>query len=397
MKNGIHHQEEQGKRLAILGSTGSIGCQALEVVRKHPGLFTIEVLAALGNWSLLIEQAREFRPRAVVIAKESLYEKVAGALQDEGIQVYAGLESVKEMAGAGNIDLVLLAVVGSAGLEPALAALEAGNALALANKEALVSGGNLLIKAARKSGAPILPVDSEHSAIFQCLAGERHSAIEKVILTASGGPFRSFSAEALEKVLPEQALQHPNWDMGCKITVDSASLMNKGLELIEARWLFGLDPVQLEVVIHPQSVVHSMVQFTDGSIKAQLGLPDMKLPIMYALSWPARMQSIFPRFSFSDYPRLDFEPADTRRFPNLRIAMEAMQQSGNVPCVMNAANEIAVAAFLQKRIGFMQMPDLLEQVMQKVVYLPDPQLEDILRSDEEARTYAKEILRKLTL
>jgi 1-deoxy-D-xylulose-5-phosphate reductoisomerase len=394
MENRIHQQEQQGKRLAILGSTGSIGRQALEVLRQHPGAFVVEVLAALENWSLLIEQALEFKPRAVVIAREGLYEKVADALRNEQIQVYAGLQSVKEIAGSGNIDLVLLAVVGSAGLEPALAAIEAGTDLALANKESLVSGGSLLMRAAKKSGSAILPVDSEHSAVFQCLRGERHANIEKVILTASGGPFRTFSSGQLEKVSPAQALQHPNWNMGCKISIDSASLMNKGLELIEARWLFGLDPAQLEVVIHPQSIVHSMVQFTDGSIKAQLGLPDMKTPIMYALSWPKRMHSLFPRFSFSDYPRLDFEPADPHRFPNLRIAMQAMQRSGNVPCVMNAANEVAVAAFLQKKLRFMEMPELIEQVIQKVVYIPEPALEDILQSDRQARVYAKELLSK---
>lgn len=385
------------KRIALLGSTGSIGCQALDVVRAHPQEFSVEVLVALNNWKLLVEQAIEFRPRAVVIGKKQLYEKVFSLLDEYDIQVYAGEESVIQIAASGDIDLVLLALVGAAGLRPAMAALEQGTDLALANKEALVVGGPLLMKLARQKGCVILPVDSEHSAIFQCLAGERHQHIEKVILTASGGPFREFSEEELQKVSPEQALKHPNWDMGCKITIDSASLMNKGLELIEARWLFDLRADQLDVIIHPQSVIHSMVQFTDGSIKAQMGLPDMKVPIIYALGWPKRLVSSFERFSFADYPQLGFQAVDLQKFRNLALAFEALKQGGNLPCIMNAANEIAVGAFLKKQIGFMDMPVIIEQVMENMVYSKTESVDDLLADDAEARSRTKELISKYTI
>lgn len=387
-------EEPQNKRIAIFGSTGSIGKQALDVVRAHPGEFDVMILVALSNWKLLVEQAREFRPRAVVIGNEQLFDKVSVLLEDTGVQVYAGEDSVSQIARATDVDLILLALVGAAGLKPAFSAIDQGTDIALANKESLVVGGDLLMQHARRKGSAVLPVDSEHSAIFQCLSGERHKDIEKVILTASGGPFRGYSREELTKVTPEQALNHPNWDMGCKITIDSASLMNKGLELIEAKWLFGLRADQLDVIIHPQSVIHSMVQFGDGSIKAQMGLPDMKIPIMYALSWPGRLNSSFERFTFDRYPELTFEKPDMQKFRNLALAFEALRREGNLACVMNAANEIAVEAFLKKQISFTSIPELIEQVMDKVVYSVAGSVEDLLETDNEARSKAKELIRK---
>ncbi|MBE0641827.1 MAG: 1-deoxy-D-xylulose-5-phosphate reductoisomerase [Bacteroidales bacterium] len=380
------------RRIALLGSTGSIGTQALEVIRAHPDRFSVEVLTASANWKLLVEQAREFRPRAVVIAREALYNQVSEALAPLSIQVYAGEDSVAQIVNSTDIDLVLLALVGASGLHPAINALRAGKDLALANKESLVVGGRLLLAEARLTSSAILPVDSEHSAIFQCLAGESGASVQKVILTASGGPFRTFSMDELRGVTPEQALKHPNWSMGCKISVDSATLMNKGLEMIEAKWLFGLEPARIEVIVHPQSVIHSMVEFTDGSIKAQMGMPDMRGPIMYALSWPERLVSTFPGFSFADYPQLTFEPADPIRFRNLHLAYEAMKQEGNMPCIMNAANEIAVEAFLKRKIGFLDIPDTVEQVMQKVVYIASPGLDDLFGTDREARIRAMELI-----
>jgi 1-deoxy-D-xylulose-5-phosphate reductoisomerase len=385
-------EKKARRRIALLGSTGSIGTQALEVIRAHPDRFSVEVLTASSNWKLLVEQALEFSPRAVVIARESLYPLVRDALSSAPIQVYAGDESVAQIVSSTDIDLVLLAVVGASGLPPALNALREGKDLALANKESLVVGGRLLLAEARRTSSAILPVDSEHSAIFQCLAGEAGNTIHKVILTASGGPFRALSLEELSRVSPEQALKHPNWAMGCKISIDSATLMNKGLEVIEAKWLFGLQPSQIEVVVHPQSVIHSMVEFTDGSIKAQMGLPDMRGPIMYALSWPGRLVSEFPKFSFTDYPSLTFEPVDTLRFRTLRLAFEALRQEGNVACTMNAANEIAVEAFLKRKIGFLDIPDTIEQVMQKVVYIASPSLDDLFATDREARARALETI-----
>jgi len=381
------------KRIAILGSTGSVGTQTLEVIQAYPDLFSAEVLVAFSNWKLLVRQALAVQPRAVVIADAQHYHSVRQALNDTGVQVYAGQESVDQITESTDIDLVVLAMVGAAGLRPALRAAESGKHLALANKESLVVGGAILIETARRNRVRVLPIDSEHSAIFQCLGGERTDTVEKVILTASGGPFRHMTAEQLREVTPAQALKHPNWSMGCKISIDSATLMNKGLELIEARWLFDLRPEQLDVVIHPESVIHSLVQFWDGSVKAQLGLPDMKLPILFALSWPGRVRSSFPRFSFADHPRLNFEAADSAKFRNLALASEALRKEGNLPCVMNAANEVAVDAFLKNRIRFTEIPDCIEQVMSAVVYLPDPDLNALFDSDREARARARDIIK----
>jgi len=373
-----------------MGSTGSIGTQALEVVKAHPGRFSVEVLTAANNWNLLVQQAIAFQPRAVVIAKETHYERVREALSSYPIQVYAGEDSVEQIVSSTDIDMVLLALVGASGLRPALAAIQEGKALALANKESLVVGGALLMEEARRTSALILPVDSEHSAIFQCLAGEPAGSVDHLILTASGGPFLNWDTEALRQVTPEQALRHPNWSMGCKISIDSATLMNKGLEVIEARWLFGMPADRIEVVIHPQSVIHSMVAFVDGSIKAQMGNPDMRGPIMYALGWPERLQTPFPPFRFTDYPQLSFGAVDTLRFPSLVLAYEALRQEGSMPCVMNAANEIAVEAFLKRRIGFHDIAATTEQVMQNMVNIPSPSLDDLFACDREAREKARE-------
>ncbi len=384
---------ESSKRVALLGSTGSIGTQALDVLRAQPGRFVVSALSAQSNADLLIEQAREFRPAAVVIGDESKYAQVREALAGQPeTEVLAGAAALTEVAGRPDTDVVLTAMVGYAGLLPTVAAIKAGHDIALANKETLVVAGQLITELVREHNVRLLPVDSEHSAIFQCLVGEEQNPIEKIILTASGGPFRGRSRAQLAQVTRAQALKHPNWDMGAKITIDSASLMNKGLEVIEAKWLFGLRDEQVEVIVHPQSIIHSLVQFEDGSLKAQLGLPDMKLPIQYALGYPQRLPNEFPRFSFLDYPQLTFEAADTSAFRNLGLAFEAMRRGGNAPCILNAANEIAVAAFLRDEIGFLQMSEVVETSLARVSYLANPTLDDYVATDQETRRVAAELL-----
>jgi len=373
------------KRLAILGSTGSIGTQALEVVLEQKDRFEVEVLTAHRNADLLIEQAIAHQPNVVVIGEESLYNKVFTALDPHHIKVYAGAEALSQVVQMETVDLVLTALVGYAGLIPTLAAIGAGKNIALANKETLVVAGELVTQRAKEKGVNIYPVDSEHSAIFQCLTGEFQNPIEKIVLTASGGPFRGMTREDLLKVTKAQALKHPNWEMGAKITIDSASMMNKGLEVIEAKWLFGLKPEQIEVIVHPQSIVHSLVQFQDGSMKAQLGLPDMKLPIQYAMAYPERLPNNFERFNFLDYPNLSFEQADVKTFRNLQLAYDAMHKGGNAACILNAANEIVVDAFLKEKVGFLQMSDLIEDTLQKCTFVAQPTLEDYIASDAEAR------------
>lgn len=385
---------DQKKNIAILGSTGSIGTQALDVVRFHSDKFQVEVLTAQNNADLLIEQAAEFKPNTVVIGNEDLYDKVNAALDPLDIKVYCGDKALASVAEMDSVDLVLTALVGYAGLLPTIKAIEAGKNIALANKETLVVAGELITKLAMEKGVNIYPVDSEHSAIFQCLVGEFHNPIEKIILTASGGPFRGKSKEELLSVTKAQALKHPNWDMGAKITIDSASLMNKGLEVIEAKWLFGLKAEQIEVIVHPQSIIHSIVQFTDGSMKAQMGLPDMKLPIQYAMGFPERLASDFPRFDFLKYPALTFEQPDTKTFRNLKLAFDALQSGGNVPCVLNAANEVAVAAFLKDEVGFLEMSDVVEQCMAEIDFIKTPSYEDYVSTDELTRIKAKEFINK---
>lgn len=386
----MKHQEK--KHIAILGSTGSIGCQALDVVRNHSDAFAVEVLTAQNNADLLIEQAIFFKPNAVVIGNDEKYQTVRKALEAYPIKVFSGKESIRQVVTMDEIDIVLTAMVGIAGLEPTLEAVNAGKPIALANKETLVVAGNLITEQARNRGINIYPVDSEHSAIFQCLSGEFHNEVEKVYLTASGGPFRGKSRKFLENVKKEDALIHPNWSMGCKITIDSATLMNKGLEVIEAKWLFGLQPEQIEVIVHPQSIIHSMVQFTDGSIKAQMGLPDMKLPILYALSYPNRVQTSFPRFDFANYPSLTFEAPDAENFPCLNLAYEALKKGGNMPCVLNAANEIAVAAFLRDKLTFLKIPEVVEQCMLNLHFISNPNLSDLLETDLETRKFAQKLI-----
>ena len=378
------------KGIAILGSTGSIGTQALDVVREHPGHFQVELLTAGRNADLLIAQALEFKPNAVVIADTPQLDRVKDALFPQGIKVYGGLEAIAQAVTMDGIDVVLTAMVGYAGLRPTLAAIGAGKTIALSNKETLVVAGEPITRAAREAGVNIYPVDSEHSAIFQCLVGEWHNPIEKIVLTASGGPFRGRTREELATVTKAQALKHPNWDMGAKITIDSASLMNKGLEAIEAKWLFSLRPDQIEIVVHPQSIIHSLVQFRDGSMKAQLGLPDMKLPIQYALAFPDRLPTSWPRFDFADYGSLTFEAPDLGTFRNLALALEAMARGGTAPCVLNAANEVAVEAFLQDRIGFLEMSDLIADLMDRVPHVASPDLEALEATDSETRRLAYE-------
>lgn len=388
-------EEINKKRIAILGSSGSIGTQALEVVEEQSHLFQVEVLTVYKNADVLIAQAKKFRPNAVVIVDETKYLKVNDALHDDDIVVYSGVDALEQVVAYKEIDIVLTALVGYAGLKPTIAAINAGKDIALANKETLVVAGELVTNLAREKGVNILPVDSEHSAIFQCLVGEYINPIEKIILTASGGPFRGKSIQELESVTKTQALKHPNWDMGAKITIDSASMMNKGLEVIEAKWLFNLKPEQIEVIVHPQSIVHSLVQFEDGSIKAQVGLPDMKLPIQYAMGFPKRQKNNFTRFNFLNYPELTFEAPDKKTFRNLVIAFKALEKGGNAPCVLNAANEIVVEAFLQDKIGFLQMSDVIERCMQDVAFIDKPDLEDYIKSDKEARTITKRIIDSL--
>jgi len=384
--------KEKKKHIAILGSTGSIGTQALEVIANQKELFEIEVLTAHSNCELLITQAKKFKPNVVVITDQSKYKKVNNALFDLGIKVYAGKEALAEVVEMEDIDLVLTALVGYAGLKPTIRAIKAGKNIALANKETLVVAGCLISLLCKEYGVSIYPVDSEHSALFQCLVGEENNAIEKIYLTASGGPFRGWKKQELSTVKKEQALKHPNWDMGAKITIDSATLMNKGLEVIEAKWLFDLKAEQIEVVVHPQSIIHSAVQFEDGSIKAQLGLPDMKLPIQYALGFPERLKNSFKRFNFLDYPHLTFEKPDRKTFRNLDLAYTAMGKGGNMPCILNAANEIAVAAFLKDEIGFLNMSDLIANCMEKITFVPNPSYEDFVETDKQTRILANKLL-----
>ena len=385
---------KQKTGVAILGSTGSIGTQTLEVLEKHLDRFTVEVLTAGRNAKLLKEQALKFKPNAVVIDDEAQYEELKDALWDLGVKVYLGEEALCQVVEMAEVDIVLTALVGFSGLKPTIAAINAGKHIALANKETLVVAGELVTKLANERGVNIYPVDSEHSAIFQCLAGEFHNPIEKIYLTASGGPFRGKKANELKNIKKEQALRHPNWEMGAKITIDSASLMNKGLEVIEAKWLFNLKNEQIDVIVHPESIIHSIVQFEDGSMKAQMGLPDMKLPIQYALGYPERLKSDFPRFSFKDFRTLNFEDPDLVTFKNLALAFRALEKGGSMPCVLNAANEIAVAAFLKDEIGFLEMSDLVEFTMNSVEFIDKPTLEDYFSLDLESRKVASSFLIK---
>jgi 1-deoxy-D-xylulose-5-phosphate reductoisomerase len=383
-----NQKKTQKKGVAILGSTGSIGTQALEVIEANSAHFNLAVLTANNNAELLIAQAKKHNPNTVVIVNEEKFDLVKKALWEEDIHVYAGEEALAQVVEAQEIDVVLTALVGYAGLKPTLRAIEAGKNIALANKETLVVAGELVTKAAREKGVNIYPVDSEHSAIFQCLAGEFHNKIEKIYLTASGGPFRGKKRDDLLSILPEQALKHPNWDMGAKITIDSATLMNKGLEVIEAKWLFGLKNEQIDVIVHPQSIIHSIVQFEDGSMKAQMGLPDMKLPIQYALTYPDRLKTDFPRFNFMDYPNLTFEQPDRKTFNNLNLAFDAMEIGGTAACALNAANEITVAQFLKKEIGFLQIAEVNEKVMRNINVVQCPGIQDYVDVDNEARKLA---------
>jgi 1-deoxy-D-xylulose-5-phosphate reductoisomerase len=382
------------KNIAILGSTGSIGTQALDVIKENPDRFTVTVLTAQNNLDLLVKQALEFRPEKVVITDERKLAELKSALAGTGIEAFGGENALNEVVTSEKIDIVLTAVVGFCGLRPTLAAIKAGKDIALANKETLVVAGELITSLAKKHDVRILPVDSEHSAIFQCLAGEEQNPIEKIYLTASGGPFRGRKSDFLATVTKNEALKHPNWVMGAKITVDSATLMNKGLEVIEAKWLFDLAPSQIEVIVHPQSIIHSIVQFEDGSMKAQMGLPDMKLPIQYALGHPQRINNSFPRFNFINYPQLTFEQPDTNTFRNLDLAFEALRKGGNMPCVVNAANEVVVAEFLNERIGFLQMSEVIERCLERVSFINNPSLEDYIETDKETRAYAHQLVTK---
>jgi len=380
------------KRIAILGSTGSIGTQTLEVVDNNPHLFEIESLTAYRNHTLLIEQAYKYVPKNVAIADEKKYPKVKSALSGLPIKVSAGNESLNEAVSLDSVDMVVSSLVGFAGLMPTITALENGKDIALANKETLVVAGEMITHLAKKKNAKLYPIDSEHSAIFQCLTGEKGNKIEKIYLTASGGPFRGKTLDELKSVTSEEALCHPNWCMGNKVTIDSASLMNKGLEAIEAKWLFDLEPNQVDVIIHPQSIIHSIVQFEDGSMKAQMGLPDMKLPIQFALTYPARIKTDFERFNFLDYPSLTFEKPDLDKFRNLAIAFDAMKKGGNVPCIMNAANEIVVEAFLLEKVNFLEMPEIIQRVIENISYIANPSFEELLNTNSETRKYTENII-----
>lgn len=382
------------KKIAILGATGSIGTQALSVIREHRELFDVEVLTAATNAVLLIEQAMEFLPKVVVIVDKGKYAMVADALRLQGIAVLSGEQALEEVVQRPLIDIVLTALVGFVGLKPTIAAIQSGKNIALANKETLVVAGELIMNLAKKHEVTILPVDSEHSAIYQCLVGEAESTLDKVYLTASGGPFRGKDVAFLSTITKKEALMHPNWVMGQKITIDSASLMNKGLEVIEAKWLFGLDADQIEVVVHPQSIIHSLVQFKDGSLKAQMGMPDMKLPIQYALAYPDRLTNAFERFDFMKYPCLNFEQPDIKTFENLALAFDALRQGGNMPCVLNAANEVAVAAFLRDETGFREMSTIISETLQKIPFIASPKLDDYLQTDKEARLFAEQLVTK---
>ena len=381
------------KRIAILGSTGSIGTQTLEVVEQQPDeYFEIKVLTANSNVHLLAEQAKKFNPEVVVISNEDKIDELRSLLKDSSVKILSGIEGLSEVVAKNNVDVVLTALVGYAGLIPTINAIKEGKEIALANKETLVVAGDLIKRLANTYNSTILPVDSEHSAIYQCMTGEKLEDIEKIYLTASGGPFLNFTDNELDSVTCKDALNHPNWSMGDKITIDSATMMNKGFEAIEAKWLFDLDPDQIDVIIHPQSIIHSLVQFVDGSIKAQMGLPDMKLPILYALSAPSRVKSEFKRFKFDDYPQLTFQKPDTKKFRNLALAFEAMNKGGNVPCIANAANEVAVEAFLESKIGYKDISSIVEQSIQKIAYIKHPNLEDYIKTDQETRLLASEIL-----
>lgn len=382
----------EAKHIALLGSTGSIGKQALEVLQTYPDKFVVEVLTAQNNADLLIEQAIQFKPNVVVIGNDGQYQKVKDALIPHNVKVYTGEEALCSVVQMDTIDMVLTALVGYSGLKPTIKAIEAGKNIALANKETLVVAGELITSLAREKGVNIYPVDSEHSAIFQCIVGEFDNKIEKIILTASGGPFRGKNRNELKAVTKAQALKHPNWNMGAKITIDSATLMNKGLEVIEAKWLFGLKASQVEVVVHPQSIIHSMVQFEDGSIKAQMGLPDMRLPIQFALTYPERLKSDLPRFDFTNYPALTFEKPDMETFRNLALSFEALRKGGNLPCVLNAANEVAVAEFLKDKIGFLDMSEIVEKCLERTHFIQHPSFEDYVNTDNETRIKALELI-----
>jgi 1-deoxy-D-xylulose-5-phosphate reductoisomerase len=383
------------KKIALLGSTGSIGSQALDVISRYPDEFIVDSLIAGNNVNLLARQARKFRPASVVIGNKDHYNILLKELSDTGIKIYAGEDAAWEIITSPETDLIIASIVGYSGLRPTVAAVKAGKNIALANKETLVVAGEIIGKLMHESGSRIIPVDSEHSAIFQCLAGEKTSTVEKITLTASGGPFLNWTEEMLGKATPADALKHPKWDMGCKVTIDSASLMNKGLEVIEAKWLFSLTPDQISVIVHPQSVIHSFVHFADGSVKAQLGVPDMRIPILYSLTWPERFKSELPRLQFKDYSSLTFCEPDTEKFRNLKLAYKALEKGGNMPCIMNAANEIAVGAFLKEEIGFMDMPDVVEYAMDKCIYTASPDLDSLEATDLEARQIAKKFIHKL--
>ncbi len=385
------------KKIAILGATGSIGTQALEVVEQHPDKFIVEVLTAQNNADLLIAQAQKFQPNTVIIGDQSQYAKVKNALASEPIKVFAGKESINKIVESDEIDFVLTAIVGFAGLEPTLNAIRAGKTIGLANKETLVVAGEIIMQEAQKHQVPVIPVDSEHSAIFQCLVGEYPNEVKKLILTASGGPFRGETFKSLQGKTRSDALKHPNWDMGNKITIDSASMVNKGLEVIEARWLFNVPAEKIDIIVHPQSIIHSMVQFYDGSIKAQMGLPDMRVPIQYALSFPKRLPNNFPDLDFTNYPQLTFEKPDREVFRSIKIAYEVLGKSGNMPCVFNAANEIAVASFLKEQIRFTDIFEVLEKTLNKVSYLRQPKFEELIASDIEARRQAEQIIKQIKL
>jgi len=383
------------RRIALLGSTGSIGTQTLDVISRFPDEFSVEVLTAGNNVKLLSQQALKFHPDSVVIGNAEHYHHLKDALKSHPVKVYAGEEAIEQVVAGSNVDMVVAAMVGYSGLRPTISAIRAGKKIALANKETLVVAGEIIKKLVKESGAGIIPVDSEHSAIFQCLAGERGNPVEKITLTASGGPFLNYTTEMLKNVKPQEALKHPNWEMGNKVTIDSASLMNKGLEVIEAKWLFDLSPEQIDVIVHPQSVIHSLVHFADGSVKAQLGMPDMRVPILYALSYPDRYSSDLPKLDLKKYPELSFIPADKIRFRNLALAYEALDKGGNMPCIMNAANEIAVHAFLSGKIGFLQMPEVVEYTMEKTEYFASPGLKFLETTNTMARSVATKYINEL--
>ncbi len=385
------------KRIALLGSTGSIGTQTLDVISRYPDKYSAEVLVAGTNIRLLVEQARKFRPDSVIIDNTSHYKDLKNALSDLPVKVYAGPEAVEQIVSSGNIDMVLAAMVGYAGLKPTIAAIKAGKDIALANKETLVVAGHIIQDGIIKSGSRLIPVDSEHSAILQCLAGESDNPVEKITLTASGGPFLNMSLEKLKHISPQDALCHPNWKMGRKVTIDSASMMNKGLEVIEAKWLFDLIPSQIEVIIHPQSIIHSFVHFADGSVKAQLGMPDMRMPILYALTYPDRFVSDLPRLNLNDYNSLILQSVDLKKFRNLALAYSALNEGGNMPCIMNAANEVAVNAFLNGKVGFLQMPDIVEYAMNNSQFVSNPALDQLELTDREGRKAAHDYINKLAV